>query len=179
MKFLLPTAFDTRRRILKKFFSPSSSRGSPCFPLFLKASSRRHEKKLLIKFFIRTLHFTRCRTHDVTQARTRVLSHYRAFANRAPTYSRAKSNRGGGGGGEALPCWRWRGRAAGQGMILRSSPLTQDILIGLIGYWRATPFITGLLPSPHDRPAISAPATVCAGPQCLWQAHDLGTSGGS
>ena len=31
------------------------------------------------------------------------------------------------GGGGALPYWRWRGRAAGQGMILWSSPLTQAI----------------------------------------------------
>ena len=31
-------------------------------------------------------------------------------------------------------------------MIFRSSILAQDILIGLIGYWRAIPFITGLLP---------------------------------
>ena len=33
-----------------------------------------------------------------------------------------------GGGGRALPYWRWRGRAAGQGMILRSSILAQGIL---------------------------------------------------
>ena len=65
--------------------------------------------------------------------------------------------------GGALPYWRWRGHAAGQGMILRSSPLTQGIYIGLIGYWRTTPFITWLLPSP----------------QCLWQARDFGTSDGA
>ena len=66
-----------------------------------------------------------------------------------------------GGGGGALPYGRWRGRAAGQGIILRSSILAQGILrpscghqywhrvsnsASWIGYWRATPFITGLLP---------------------------------
>ena len=71
-----------------------------------------------------------------------------------------KNNLAPGGGGGHFHYWRWWGRAAGQGMIFRSSPLTQDTWIGLIGYWRATPFITGLLPSP----------------QCLWQAHDLGSS---
>ena len=42
-------------------------------------------------------------------------------------------------------------------MIFRSSPLTQDISIGLIGYWRATPFITGLLPSRVPSPQCSCP----------------------
>ena len=60
--------------------------------------------------------------------------------------------RGGGGGGGHFHYWQWWGRAAGQGMIFLTSPLTQDNWP--IGYWRATPFITGLLPSP----------------QCLWQA---------
>ena len=41
------------------------------------------------------------------------------------------------GGGGALPYWRWRGRAAGQGMILRSSILAQGILRPSCGhqYW--------------------------------------------
>ena len=74
-------------------------------------------------------------------------------------------SRGGGGGGT----WRWRGLTAGQGIY--------DFAVINIGtgylnrpnwlYWRATPFITGLLPRLPSR---------VPSPQCLWQAHDLGTS---
>ena len=56
------------------------------------------------------------------------------------TYDMAVS---GGGGTSWPPYSRWRARAAGQGMIFRSSPLTQDIEIGLIGFWRATPLSQG------------------------------------
>ena len=129
------------------------------------------------------------------------------------------------GGGGALPYWRWRGRAAGQGMIftvihIGTGYLNRPnwLLAGYSVYHRVASRASHLVPSPqclwqahdlgtsdgacgttmfmtgprsrhqrrcvrdhnvYDRHAISAPATVRAGPQCLWQARDLGTSNGA
>ena len=80
--------------------------------------------------------------------------------------------REGGGGGGALPYWRWRGRAAGQvGYdFLQSFILTQGIYIGLIGYRRATPFVTGLVPGlPTGFPS---PTMFMAGPRSRHQRRD-------
>ena len=78
---------------------------------------------------------------------------------------------GGGGGGTSIIDGGGNVHAAGQG---RTTGYDFPVITIETGYlnrpnWllRATPFITGLLPSPHvyvyDRPAISAPATVRAG----------------
>ena len=79
-----------------------------------------------------------------------------------------------GGGGGALPYWRWRGRAAGQGMILRSSILAQTdylnrpnwLLAGYSVYHRvASQGFTAH--NVYDRPAISATVQYCDR-VCIW-----------
>ena len=48
-------------------------------------------------------------------------------AKRYEIYQKVDCTPGGGGGGGALPYWRCPGRAAGKGMILRSSRLKQGV----------------------------------------------------
>ena len=91
-------------------------------------------------------------------------------------------------GGGALPYWRWRGRAAGQGMIFTVIHIDTGylnrhnwLLAGYPAYHRVASRASRRFPAHnvYDRPAISTSVTVRAGPQCLWQARDLGTSDGA
>ena len=85
-----------------------------------------------------------------------------------------------GGGGGALPYWRWRGRAAGQGMFSRSSILAQ----GSCGPLAAINISTGYLNRPNW--LLSGQLHLSQGhfsglpsPNFLWQGRDLGTSDGA
>ena len=83
----------------------------------------------------------------------------------------------GGGGGGTLPYWRWRGRAAGQGMIFTVIHIDTGylnrpnwLLAGYSAYHRVASRASAGFPAHnvYDRPAISAPATVRAGPQFVY-----------
>ena len=94
-------------------------------------------------------------------------------------YSNGENFRGGG----ALPYWRWRGRAAGQGMIftvihIGTGYLNRHnwLLTGYSVYHRVASGLPSQIPSPQCLWKASnlgtSDATVRAGPQCLWQARD-------
>ena len=74
------------------------------------------------------------------------------------------------GGGGALPHWRWRGRAAEQGMIFTVIHIDTGYLN------RPNWLLAGY--SVYHRVASRASHRVPS-PQCLWQARDLGTSDGA
>ena len=86
------------------------------------------------------------------------------------------------GGGGALPYWRWRGRAAGQGMIFTVIHIDtwylnrpNWLLAGYSVYHRVASRASAGFPAHnvYDRPAISAPATARAGRNIfLWMYDD-------
>ena len=96
----------------------------------------------------------------------------------------------GGGGGRALPYWRWRGRAAGQGMIFmvihidtRYLNRPNWLLAGYSVYHKVASRVSHRVPSPQclwqARDLGTSDGACGAGPQCLWPARDLGTSDGA
>ena len=68
------------------------------------------------------------------------VSYGTAFRKGAWPWHNSKVTSISGGGGGYFHYRRWWGRAAGQGMNFTVIKIGTGYLIGLIGYWRATPF---------------------------------------
>ena len=142
--------FEVRKSCVFQIFLLRSIKAYLCLNIInldsVDFSERRPEE--VISFFWRSVYVSAClcvRVYNIMQPRmgqrtieywlqTGAPEHFEFWRGKTSKGAHLSEVLGEGGAtergarGGALPYWRWRGRAAGQGMILRSSILAQGIL---------------------------------------------------